>query len=910
MKHLIPLLMVGSVLVACTLTLEPTFELVSPRAVPTSPVSHGGPVTDYVSLLDDLRAGGTTVEPAGSSSSEFFSVPRLLIIVNGEQVEVLEYPDAATAEKEAAYISPDGRQIHIPGPTTADGEHMMSVSIVEWVATPHFFRNGRLIVQYIGDNLDVISALEGVLGPQFAGGQVHVMLPIPAAYKGVLLPGGGGTRREGTAPPAWLVVGSEAVPGTVAAATEEGVIADPAEAVPDLPGIPLPAGAETVIVIGSDGVDGFQAVLRPWIEGSTPLFDPSGTKLDAAAQPAQSMAVLTLSPVSAEKDLLLRADIIFPIPSGTGSASYIWRLSPAPAATAAPITPIAPSVTATAVHFLSWSPDGEFLAYLEHTLEDVAVLPPFPPGTLKFLNVRTGQTCDSSIVFPDGQYDRLDRIAWLPDGQFLVIAADRFQRGTPCASDFTPLTDLFSEPVYEIVASDLARSRFLINGEQGYWLYEPEIQLVLPIEESVQRDWRNGYAWSPASDRLAIASVRDMPADFKVTTYAINARTGQVEDAIESTLRAGLGDLPGPLWLSEDQFLIQETLDQGPLLVTVGERVSQVAPDLFGLRSVPSILDSEEVGLYATAAFLAGTETYHLVLAGVGVEANLPSLQLYHSETGDVEELPFRHTGGPTFSPDGRWLVLDARPIEGGYEGTELWLRQLDPAGSEAYRLIGDVPSSPAWSSDWANLAIESPAGISIFSIPDGAPLGSWGNKDYHLFPLSWSPNSEFLVAHGTLHASQGEALFVLPAGNGPSRQASNPTTTYTDHVLGFAFDMPKMWEVDSYQGAAGHIFASKDKAAEGSILTFSVVGEGDLDFALSEVKRGAWGPYIRQVQPVRLGEFQALRLELTPADDRPSVVWLLVTPSGHAVGFFPGIDLTLVEPVLSTLRAVAVRPL
>ena len=37
---------------------------------PTAPiVSHGGPVKDYVSLVDNLRAAGATVDPAGRTRS-------------------------------------------------------------------------------------------------------------------------------------------------------------------------------------------------------------------------------------------------------------------------------------------------------------------------------------------------------------------------------------------------------------------------------------------------------------------------------------------------------------------------------------------------------------------------------------------------------------------------------------------------------------------------------------------------------------------------------------------------------------------------------------------------------------------------------------------------------------------------
>ena len=118
-------------------------------------VSHGGPVTDYVSLIDNLRAAGATVEPAGDISQPFFSGKGNAMTVNGENVQVFEYADAATAEAEAALVSPDGSSI--------------GTTMVGWVATPHFYKVGKLIVLYVGDSTAVIDALKAALGPQFAG---------------------------------------------------------------------------------------------------------------------------------------------------------------------------------------------------------------------------------------------------------------------------------------------------------------------------------------------------------------------------------------------------------------------------------------------------------------------------------------------------------------------------------------------------------------------------------------------------------------------------------------------------------------------------------------------------------------------------------------------------------------------
>jgi hypothetical protein len=121
--------------------------------------ANDGTVTDYVSLIDNLHKAGATVVPPGEVTEPFFTIKGEVIMVNGGYVEVFEYEDAAAANAEAARISPDGFSVCTP---TGD------VS-VGWVAPPHFYRAGKLIVLYVGESQAVTVVLERVLGPQFAG---------------------------------------------------------------------------------------------------------------------------------------------------------------------------------------------------------------------------------------------------------------------------------------------------------------------------------------------------------------------------------------------------------------------------------------------------------------------------------------------------------------------------------------------------------------------------------------------------------------------------------------------------------------------------------------------------------------------------------------------------------------------
>ena len=118
-------------------------------------VSHGGPFTDYVSLVDNLRAAGAIVDPAGTISQPFFVPEGQLLTVNGEDVQAFEFASEVEADAIAETVSADGGSV--------------GTSMISWVAPPHFYLAGRLIVVYVGSDSGVITMLEGIIGSQFAG---------------------------------------------------------------------------------------------------------------------------------------------------------------------------------------------------------------------------------------------------------------------------------------------------------------------------------------------------------------------------------------------------------------------------------------------------------------------------------------------------------------------------------------------------------------------------------------------------------------------------------------------------------------------------------------------------------------------------------------------------------------------
>ena len=134
----------------------------SPQATPAPEAAatpnatvQGGEVEDQTSLIDALRAGGATVELGDTVEQAFFTAAGQILKVNGKDVQVFEYESAEKMEADAAQVAPDGGSI--------------GTSMVTWVEPPHFFKSGRVLVLYVGEDKAVIDLLKGALGEQFSG---------------------------------------------------------------------------------------------------------------------------------------------------------------------------------------------------------------------------------------------------------------------------------------------------------------------------------------------------------------------------------------------------------------------------------------------------------------------------------------------------------------------------------------------------------------------------------------------------------------------------------------------------------------------------------------------------------------------------------------------------------------------
>lgn len=111
---------------------------------------------ELLSLIKKLRLHGARVVLTRERVNQpFFSTPARIMNINGEGVQIFEFTQVSAADKEAMLVSPNGMTIGTSKPS--------------WMAPPHFFRRGRLLVLYLGTDQQILKILHAALGKQFAG---------------------------------------------------------------------------------------------------------------------------------------------------------------------------------------------------------------------------------------------------------------------------------------------------------------------------------------------------------------------------------------------------------------------------------------------------------------------------------------------------------------------------------------------------------------------------------------------------------------------------------------------------------------------------------------------------------------------------------------------------------------------
>jgi hypothetical protein len=112
-------------------------------------------VIDKEGLIAALNAADAVREVGEPVMQEYFSVGGANVKVRESDILVFEFDSAEVMEADATLVSSDGGSI--------------GTTMITWISTPHFFKAGRLIVVYVGDDAEMLAQLQSLLGAQFAG---------------------------------------------------------------------------------------------------------------------------------------------------------------------------------------------------------------------------------------------------------------------------------------------------------------------------------------------------------------------------------------------------------------------------------------------------------------------------------------------------------------------------------------------------------------------------------------------------------------------------------------------------------------------------------------------------------------------------------------------------------------------
>jgi hypothetical protein len=106
-------------------------------------------------LAEQLRQSNLEVTEDGVMRQPYFTAIAHKLRVQGETVQVFEYPVVTMAKAEVLTVSEDGRSV-----ATVD---------IPLAGPPHFYSRDRIIVLYVGGNPAIEGALTKTVGPPFAG---------------------------------------------------------------------------------------------------------------------------------------------------------------------------------------------------------------------------------------------------------------------------------------------------------------------------------------------------------------------------------------------------------------------------------------------------------------------------------------------------------------------------------------------------------------------------------------------------------------------------------------------------------------------------------------------------------------------------------------------------------------------
>ena len=113
----------------------------------------------YEELISNLNNKGYTVKEEEVEKSILDGERKLLTLNGNEHISIYVYDNVESMKKDASYISEDGFKYHTEN----------SITSIGWSSHPHFYKSENMIVLYVGENSEIMSVLEELVGSQFAG---------------------------------------------------------------------------------------------------------------------------------------------------------------------------------------------------------------------------------------------------------------------------------------------------------------------------------------------------------------------------------------------------------------------------------------------------------------------------------------------------------------------------------------------------------------------------------------------------------------------------------------------------------------------------------------------------------------------------------------------------------------------
>jgi hypothetical protein len=395
----------------------------------------------------------------------------------------------------------------------------------------------------------------------------------------------------------------------------------------------------------------------------------------------------------------------------------------------------------------SWSPDGSKLLFSQPDGSD---------GTqqeLYLYDAARGEICPTGEEYSFSTGWLPDQHAWLADERLLYTdAGGRVLILEPCQPGGIDLSHLFGESPGEpplelrdaiqiLMAFDPRSGRALIQYNDRFWILDPVVQTVLPVEDIQPNPYDLHWdqaAFSPQAGRLAIARLNGREGQDGSTLYVLDPETGEIQ--LELAREQKTGQSAGqPEWLNEHTILLH---GQGnlALLDLSREPLAEVSVlrDLFGLD-----LDyPDQVG---SMTWLRREDGSFVLAVWVNHPRN-QGIYLYDSAEEAVQTLHPERDVFLMFSGV-EWIRLGQ--LENSQAGRdEQWVYRLDQPGQEPVRLNVEGHTQRSYSHlsalllpEWSLAALASSQGVSLHDIRTGEQVA------FYNLPAGGLPSSPWLTA-------------------------------------------------------------------------------------------------------------------------------------------------------------------